>query len=99
MAGYTGSKNPVRNRLKIQCVELNFSKLIFQKSSTDQQGVRNRDTHYTVTKFEKMILPKVHTLKYLTTYLEYLKKSSHRESVVRAVKDSDDAIFMQMVRF
>jgi hypothetical protein len=38
-AGYTGSKNPVRNRLKIQFVELDFSKLIFQKSSTDQQGV------------------------------------------------------------
>ena len=29
-------KNPVRNRLKIQFVELDFSKLIFQKSSTDQ---------------------------------------------------------------
>ena len=38
-AGYTGSKNPVRNRLKIQFVKLDFSKLIFQKSSTDQQGV------------------------------------------------------------
>ena len=38
-AGYTGSKNPVRNRQKIQFVELDFSKLIFQKSSTDQQGV------------------------------------------------------------
>ena len=37
-AGYTGSKNQVRNRLKIQFVELDFSKLIFQKSSTDQQG-------------------------------------------------------------
>ena len=37
-AGYTGSKNPVWNRLKIQFVELDFSKLIFQKSSTDQQG-------------------------------------------------------------
>jgi hypothetical protein len=36
--GYTGSKNPVRNRLKIKFVELDFSKLIFQKSSTDQQG-------------------------------------------------------------
>ena len=36
--GYTGSKNQVRNRLKIQFVELDFSKLIFQKSSTDQQG-------------------------------------------------------------
>ena len=29
----------IRNRLKIQFVELDFSKLIFQKSSTDQQGV------------------------------------------------------------
>ena len=37
-AGYTGSKNSVWNRLKIQFVELNFSKLIFQKSSTDQHG-------------------------------------------------------------
>ena len=37
-AGYTGSKNPVRNRLKIQFVKPDFSKLIFQKSSTDQQG-------------------------------------------------------------
>ena len=36
-AGYTGSKNPVRNRLKIQFIELDFSKLIFQKSSTNQQ--------------------------------------------------------------
>jgi len=36
---YTGSKNQVRNRLKIQFVELDFSKLIFQKSITDQQGV------------------------------------------------------------
>jgi hypothetical protein len=32
-AGYTGNKNPVRNRLKIQFDELDFSKLIFQKSS------------------------------------------------------------------
>ena len=31
-AGYTGSKNSVWNRLKIQFVELDFSKLIFQKS-------------------------------------------------------------------
>ena len=35
IAGYTGSKNPVRNRLKIQFVELNFSNLIFQKSCAD----------------------------------------------------------------
>ena len=40
-ACYTGSKNSVRNRLKIQFVQLNFSKLIFQKSSTDQHGVKN----------------------------------------------------------
>ena len=48
-AGYTGSKNQVRNRLKIQFVELDFSKLIFQKSSmyrstgglaTKREGVR-----------------------------------------------------------
>ena len=38
-AGYTGSKNQVQKRLKIHFVELDFSKLIFQKSSTDQQGV------------------------------------------------------------
>ena len=41
-AGYTGSKNPVRNRLKKRFVELDFSKLIFQKSSTDQQGEYSR---------------------------------------------------------
>ena len=38
-AGYTGSKNPVRNRLNNQFIKLDFSKLIFQKSGTDQQGV------------------------------------------------------------
>ena len=38
-ASYTVSKNPVRKRLNIQFVKLDFSKLIFQKSSTDQQGV------------------------------------------------------------
>ena len=38
-AGYTGSRNPVRNRLKIQFVNFDFPKLIFQKSSTDQQGI------------------------------------------------------------
>ena len=38
-AGYTGSKNQIQTTLKIQFVELDFSKLIFQKSSTDQQGV------------------------------------------------------------
>ena len=38
-AGYKGSKNPVRNRLNIQFFELDFSSLIFQKSSTDQQEV------------------------------------------------------------
>ena len=34
---HAGSKNPVQNRLKIQFFKLNFSKLIFQKSSSDQQ--------------------------------------------------------------
>ena len=34
-----GSKNPVWNRLKIQFVKLDFSNLIFQKSSTDKQGL------------------------------------------------------------
>ena len=38
-AGYTGSKNSVWNRLKIQFVELDFSNLIFQKSSTDRKRV------------------------------------------------------------
>ena len=33
-------KNQVRNRLKIQFIKLDFSKLIFQKSSIDQQGDR-----------------------------------------------------------
>ena len=37
-AGYTGSKNPVWIRLQIQSVELDLSNLIFQNSSTDQQG-------------------------------------------------------------
>ena len=32
-AAYTDSKNPVWNRLKIQFVQLDFSKLIFQKST------------------------------------------------------------------
>ena len=41
-AGYTGSENSVQNRLKIQFVELDFSKLIFQKSSRDQQGVEQQ---------------------------------------------------------
>ena len=39
-AGYTGSKNQVWNRIKIQFFEIDFFKLIFQKSSTDQQGIR-----------------------------------------------------------
>ena len=41
-AGYTGSKNPVWNRLKIQFVELDFYKLIFQKSIRDPQRVKLR---------------------------------------------------------
>ena len=47
-AGYTGSKNQVRNRLKIQFVVLDFSRLIFQKSSTDQQGVYHRLIKYEI---------------------------------------------------
>jgi hypothetical protein len=35
-AGYTGSKDPIQNKPKIQIVKLNFSKSIFQKSSADQ---------------------------------------------------------------
>jgi hypothetical protein len=42
-ASYTGSKNPVKNRQKIKFVKLDFSKLIFQKS-TDQQGVSQAET-------------------------------------------------------
>ena len=38
---YTGSKNSVGNKIKIQFVELDFSKLILQKSNTDQQSVRH----------------------------------------------------------
>ena len=34
--GYTGSKNQVRNRQKIKFIQLDFSNLIFQKSSADQ---------------------------------------------------------------
>jgi hypothetical protein len=33
--GYTGSQNPVQNKLKLQLVELDFSNLIFQKSSAN----------------------------------------------------------------
>ena len=33
-------KSQVQNRLKIQFVKLDFSNLIFQKSSADQQGVK-----------------------------------------------------------
>ena len=38
-ASYTGSKNQVWDRLKIQFVKLDFSKSIFQKSSADHQPV------------------------------------------------------------
>ena len=34
-AGYTCSKNPVQNGLKLQFVDIDFSNLIFQNSSTD----------------------------------------------------------------
>ena len=37
-AGYTGSKNQVRTRPKIKFIQIHFSNLIFQISSTDQQG-------------------------------------------------------------
>ena len=36
---YTSSKNQDRNRPKIKFVQLDFSNLIFQKSSADNQGV------------------------------------------------------------
>ena len=35
---FVACKNPVLNRLKIQFIKLDFSNLIIQKSSTDQQG-------------------------------------------------------------
>ena len=34
-AGYTGSKNQIRNRQKIKLIKLDFLNLIFQKSSAD----------------------------------------------------------------
>ena len=37
-AVYTGSKNQVWNRPKIEFIELHFLKSIFEKSSADQQG-------------------------------------------------------------
>ena len=37
-AGYTGSRNQGLNSIKVQFGGLDFSDLIFQKSSTDQQG-------------------------------------------------------------
>ena len=49
-AGYTGS------RLKIQFIELDFSKMIFQKSSTDQQGDRLlQRLHNPLSKYEKIV--------------------------------------------
>jgi hypothetical protein len=49
-AGYTGytGKNPVRNRLKIQLVMLDFSNLIYQKSSTDG-GVKRSQKNLKMT--------------------------------------------------
>ena len=44
-AGNKDGKNPGQNRLKIQFIELDFSKLIFQRSSIDQQVGRGK-THY-----------------------------------------------------
>ena len=35
-AGYTGSNYQVQNRLKIKFIKLNYSKIMFQKSSTDK---------------------------------------------------------------
>ena len=56
LAGCTGSKNQVRNRLKIQFVELDFYKLIFQLSSTDQQGVSS-SAQGSFTNYIDKILP------------------------------------------
>ena len=43
---YLISKFKFEKRLKIQSVKLDFSNLIFQKSSTDQQGVRRLGTYF-----------------------------------------------------
>ena len=54
-AGYTGSKNQVLNRLKLQFIELDFFDLIFQKSSTDQQGEYVKHTRAQETAFLTLI--------------------------------------------
>ena len=38
-AGNTGSKNPVRNRLKLQFIELDFSKLFFKNQVQINRGI------------------------------------------------------------
>jgi hypothetical protein len=53
---YTGSKSLVWKRLKIQFIELDFSKLIFQKSRTDQQGDRSLVKFSTFTKINRKFL-------------------------------------------
>jgi hypothetical protein len=38
-AGYAGSKNPVRNRLKIQFVELDFSKIKYRLKGREYRSI------------------------------------------------------------
>ena len=47
-AGYTGSKNQVRNSPEMEFVEIQFSKSIFQKSAANQQekGFMRLKTRY-----------------------------------------------------
>ena len=52
-ASYMGSKNPVRNRLKIQFDEPDFYKLIFQKSSTYRSTGGKAETHFERFEAEK----------------------------------------------
>ena len=66
---YMGSKNPVRNRLKIQFDEPDFYKLIFQKSSSDQQG-KNCPT-----------CPKINFTLQSTTYIVYMSKNYYTYNV------------------
>ena len=65
-AGYAGIKNLVWNRLKIQFVKLHFSNLIFQNSSTDQQGV-SPDTYFWCKLITFCIRMSIQTVKVCTT--------------------------------
>ena len=70
-ADYTGSKNPVRNRLKIQFVELDFSNLIFQKSSMCK-SVCNNKFQTAKSKVNKWPWKRLHVAKKKEIYAEPL---------------------------